>query len=366
MRTAAYVALAASTLALSTPGLFAQSVISAHSGVLNHSIGEVTINGQAPHPKAGTFAEVKENQELETQIGRAELLLTPGAFLRAGENSAVRMESNKLSDTKLAFLKGSAILDIVEVVAGNAVAVHYQDYNVSFVKKGIYRFDSEPAQLRVYSGEAVVTHGGTSIHVKEGRAVPFTPALVVGKFDNRNGDELYRWAKRRSEYIAVANLSAARKANSSSYTSGGGSSWAYNPFYGMYTFIPGSGMLCDPFTPYACYYSPSAAWRYYNPPVYNYGGGGGGYNAGGYNNSGYYPTSGGYSSTVSTYSSNASTYSAAPSVSPSMGSSSSSSGSSGGFSGGGASSSGGGGFSGGGGGGGGASHGGGSAGGHGR
>jgi hypothetical protein len=363
MRTAAYVAVAASALALSTSGLFAQSVISAHSGVLNHYIGEVTIDGKAPIAKAGTFAEVKENQELQTQVGRAELLLTPGVFLRAGENSSIRMDSNKLANTKLSFLKGSAILDFVEVAAGNSVTISYQDYAVTFVKKGIYRFDSEPAELRVYSGEAVVTHGSNSVHLKDGRALPFTPALVAEKFDNRNGDELYRWAKKRSEYIAVANLSAARRA-SNGYTSNSTSSWSYNPYYGMYTFIPGSGMLCDPFAAYACYYSRGAAWRYYYPPVNSGGGGGGGYNSA-YNSSGYFPNSGGYSSTTSTYSSNASTYSAAPSVSPSSGSYSSGA-SSGGFSGGGASSGGGGGFSGGGGGGGGASHGGGSAGGHGK
>jgi hypothetical protein len=54
----------------------------------------------------------------------------------------------------------------------------------------------------------------------------------------------------------------------------------------MYTFIPGSGMLCDPFAMYACYYSPGSAWRYYNPSYYNQGGGGGGYTNSGYNSSG--------------------------------------------------------------------------------
>jgi hypothetical protein len=368
MRTASFVAVAASTLALSAPGLLAQSVISAHSGVLNHYAGEVTIDGKAPQVKTGKFAEVGVNQELQTQIGRAELLLTPGVFLRAGENSAVRMDANKLSDTKITFLKGSAILNIVEVVKENSIAINYQDYSVTFLKSGIYRFDSEPAQLRVYTGEAVVTHGGSTIHLKDGRAVPFTPALVAEKFDNRNGDELYRWAKRRSEYIAVANLSAARRA-SNGYSSTGSSSWAYNPYYGLFTFIPGNGMICDPFSVfygnrYSCYYSRSAAWRYYYPPVYNYGGGGGS-SSPSYNSGGYYPNSGGYSSTMSTYSGNSATYSSAPSVAPSGGYSGGAS-SGGGFSSGGASSSGGGGFSGGGGGGGGASHGGGSAGGHGK
>jgi hypothetical protein len=293
-----------------------------------------------------------------------------------GENSGFRMVSNKLTHTEIEFLKGSAIVDFVEIAKDNLVTMNYQDYKISFVKKGIYRFDSAPAQFRVYSGEAVISHGGTNITVKDGREVPFTPALVSEKFDNRTGDALYRWAKRRSEYIAVANLSAARRAGSS--FNGGNSGWYYNPYYSMFTFIPATGFACDPFAMlspgfrpslYGCYYSPYSAWNYYYRPTYNYNGGGGGYGGGGtsaYNNSGYYPTSIGTSSTLSTYS-GSSGYSAAagPSVSPSTGYSGVSAGSA--SSGAGASSMGGGGFSsGGGGGGGGGSHGGGGGGGHGK
>ena len=35
------------------------------------------------------------------------------------------------------------------------------DYAVRILKKGLYRFDSEPAQLRVYDGEAQVESGGS-------------------------------------------------------------------------------------------------------------------------------------------------------------------------------------------------------------
>jgi len=262
------------------------------------------------------------------------------------------------------FLKGSAIVDFVEVAKDNQVTMNYQDYKVTFVKKGIYRFDSEPAEFKVFTGEATVTHSGSTVNLKDGRAVPFTPALVSEKFDNRTGDALYRWAKRRSEYIAVANLSAARKAGSSFNSSSSG--WYYNPYYSMFTFIPARGYMCDPFATfmsmypsYGCYYSPASAWNYFaQPNYYNYGGGGGS-NLSNHTSAGYYPTSIGTSSTLASYSGN-STYSAGPSVATSSSPVSSSS-SSPAFSGAGASS--GGGFSGGGGG---ASHGGGSAGGHGK
>ncbi len=363
MRCSSLAVVAASALALSSIGQ-AQSVISAHSGVLHYYEGDVTIDGQAPHQKTGTFADVKEKQELQTQIGRAEVLLTPGVFLRMGENTGIRMVSNKLSNTEVNFLNGSAILDFVEVTKDNSVKVAYQDYQVTFLKKGIYRFDSQPAQFKVYMGEAVVSHGGSSVTLKDGRELPFTPALVSEKFDSRTGDALYRWAKRRSENIAVANLSAARRAGSSytGGTNGSGGFWSFNPYFSMFTYIPMRGIMCDPFSYYACYYSPASAWNYYYPPVRSTGGGGGGYGVGSsYNAAGYYPTSAGTSTAMSSYSSSVHSGSNASASTSSSGGYSS-----GGFSGGGAASAGGGGISGGGGGGGGVSHGGGSAGGHGR
>src|SRR5208337_4689302 len=137
MRAPSVLLVAASALAVSVTGANAQSVISAHSGVLHYYEGDLTVEGQAPHQKAGTFAEVKEKQDLQTQVGRAEVLLTPGVFLRIGENSGVRMLSNKLTDTQVEFLKGSAIVDFVEVAKDNQVTMNYQDYKVTFVKKGI-------------------------------------------------------------------------------------------------------------------------------------------------------------------------------------------------------------------------------------
>jgi hypothetical protein len=67
---------------------------------------------------------------------------------------------------------------------------------------------------------------------------------------------LMRWAARRSEYLAQANVSSARQASNmgylgNSYGSGygmGAGSWAYNPWYNMFTYLPyGNGMYYSPF-----------------------------------------------------------------------------------------------------------------------
>src|SRR5277367_3716741 len=88
---------------------FAQQVISAHSGVIQLVEGKAYLNDKAIETKFGQFPEIKNGQEFRTELGRAEILLTPGVFLRMGENSSVKMVSNLLTDTRVELLKGSVI-----------------------------------------------------------------------------------------------------------------------------------------------------------------------------------------------------------------------------------------------------------------
>ena len=78
-----------------------QSVISARSGLVHYVEGQVTIDDKAVDVKYSQFPEVKENQVLKTEDGRAEVLLNPGVFLRVAENSSFRMVSNRLTDTRV-------------------------------------------------------------------------------------------------------------------------------------------------------------------------------------------------------------------------------------------------------------------------
>jgi hypothetical protein len=97
---------------------------------------------------------------------------------------------------------------------------------------------------------------------------------VAEKFDNKDGDALTRWSKRRAEYISMANVYAAKyvKDSGNNWKS---SNWFYNSYFGMYTYLPGNGYFRSPYG-YA-YYSPVAVYRVYQPRVYsgpvNYGGG---------------------------------------------------------------------------------------------
>src|SRR5947199_7156899 len=99
-------------LLIGASSAWAQSVISAHSGVIHFVEGQVTLEGQPVQPKFAEFPDVKNGQTLAAQDGRAEVLLTPGTVLRIGENSSFKMVSNSRSDTRLQVLTGSAIIEV--------------------------------------------------------------------------------------------------------------------------------------------------------------------------------------------------------------------------------------------------------------
>jgi len=249
--------------------MFGQQVISAHSGVIQYVEGQVVVAGSTIEPKFGLFPDVKSGQTLAAQDGRAEVLLTPGVFLRLSENSSVRMISNQLADTRVEAVSGTSLFEVGELLSNNAITVVFKDAEVS-LKKGLYRFDAESSTLRVYQGEAKVTSGSHTLVARRGREIEFGQTLAERSFDLKNTDAFYRWSERRDEYVADANIISAKTAgdqgfvggtglfNGTSSYAGAGSGyggWAWNPYFGMFTFMPAAGVYYSPFG--SAYYSPA-------------------------------------------------------------------------------------------------------------
>jgi FecR protein len=251
---------------------YAQSVISVRSGVIHLAEGDVFLADKLVEPKFGEFPEMKPAAVLRTEDGRAEVLLTPGVFLRMGEDSAFRMVKNQLEDTQVELVAGSLLIECAEMLENNAVTVKFKEYSFTPHKAGIFRLDAEPGRLRVYDGEVMVIAAGTETKVKRGKEMSLDGGVELAKFDPEMGDPLYRWAKRRAGYIAMANLSAA-KSLSDSGRSWRSSGWYMNPYFGMMTYIP-MGYINSPFG-YG-FYGPQQVYRVYEPrPVYMGGGNGG-------------------------------------------------------------------------------------------
>ena len=272
---------------------YAQSVTSAHSGTLHYFEGDVSIDGTPVQSKVGKFSEVKEQGVLTTAMGRAEVLLTPGVFLRLGENSSIKMLDTRLVSTRVDILSGNVILESDDPqmdLKDSPVVVLYKGYEIRIQKHGLLELNSDPGQLRVFKGQALVElASGSGINnravVKEGKMLPFSAALLTEKFDDKVGDDLYLWARDRSQVMSAANMSSARSLSNSfgpglgtgygmispgmgAWTGG----WYFNPFFNMYTFVPLNGALVSPFG--FGFFSPGTIYGYYSPTNYWYGAGG--------------------------------------------------------------------------------------------
>ena len=267
MRTRLYFAL---TLA-SMSGLWAQKVISARSGLIHNLEGNgTTLDGSPVTPKQGVFPMMAEGQVLATQEGRVELLLSPGVFLRMDEQSSIKMVSNKLADTRVEILSGSAIVEMDETEKGTSTMLLFHGAKITPLKHGLYRVDADQNRVRVFDGEAQVLQGDDTAVVKAGHQVEFGAVLATAKFDRKVADPLDQWSAERSQEIARVNLASAnavRNAGKNSYNSYVNSGWYYNPYYSMFSYLPAYGYGYSPY-----------GWALYSPQtiVYApyYGGGG--------------------------------------------------------------------------------------------
>ena len=259
-----------------TGSAFAQYVISAHSGVVQTVDGQAYLNDQQVQQKFGQFPEIKENQEFRTEEGRAEILLTPGVFLRMTENSSIRMVSNKLTDTRVELLTGSIMVECDDVqkneAKDNAIMLLYKGNSMILVKHGLYRVYADPARFQVYDGEAIVKDDSGQATLKSGKETALNGVLMAENFDKKAADDLYLWSNQRSSYLAKASASSAMSLRNSG--SGSYSPWQFNPMFGMFTFVPYGGVAYSPFgwgfwSPYSVINS------YYAYPGYGYNYGGG-------------------------------------------------------------------------------------------
>jgi hypothetical protein len=266
----------------------AQSVISAHSGLIHFSEGSVYLDDQRVEQKTGKFGQMNNGSELRTEEGRAEVLLTPGTFLRVGANSAIRMISNQLDDTRVELLRGSAVLDQgSDTLADTSVTIVYNLDQAHIKQPGRYRFDSEPPQVKVESGDVEVVADGKTVEAGAGYVVPFEGKLTArrllndsqgsGVAPNKPGDELDNWSSARDSAVAENNTDAAATSDLAGVIDG----WQNNPdavlqSLGIPPYIPGMSSMVPPpgyGSPYGSgLYSPYGYGSYssglYGPTLY--------------------------------------------------------------------------------------------------
>ena len=234
----------------------------ARPGTVNYAEGQVSLDGKAIGAKSLGSTEVAPGHVLQTANGNAEMLLTPGVYLRIGNNAAVRMVSPSLTDTRVDLLRGEANLEVDMLARENRIAVGDAGANVEIQKKGLYSLNANPAQVAVYDGEAQVQAGDRTVEVKKGRELAIAPTLAMKpqKFDRDQGDALYSWSKLRSQYESEANASAAQMVVVNNPGWWAGTGWYWDPMFDTWAFIPGVGYFANPWG--FGFYSPAYIWSY--------------------------------------------------------------------------------------------------------
>ena len=261
-------------------------------GALNYVEGQAAIGAESLSPQSVGSALLQPNQVLTTTPGgKAEILLTPGAFLRVGGDSAVKMISPNLTNTQVEVQRGEAQVEVDQIFKQNDLQVLEDGARVVLQKRGVYDFNADQRVVRVLDGQALLQDGDATVKIKGGHEVALNdPTLKSCKFDKDSfaaSDDLYRWSSLRSAYLAQANVDQARTYVVNGWYGPGwwGAGWYWDPWFGAYTFIPADGFLFSPFG--WGFYSP--LWVYRAPGFYyghfyhgegEFHGGGGGHAGG--------------------------------------------------------------------------------------
>lgn len=253
-------------VALTAAAIPAFAVAPAHPGTLNFIEGKVLVDGRDVTSKSIGGADVPAGSVLTTGSGKAEVLLTPGVFLRLGSHSEIRMVSSGLMDTRIAVNRGVAMLDATDVRKENKIQIANSGLNSAIKDEGLYRFDSGRGSVSVFKGKAEVRQADAVEEVNKGKEVVASDdsVLKVEKFDTKEAkaDELYQWSDLRSKYLADASaVTAQRVMLQPGLWSGSG--WYWNPWWGTYSWLPAGSAMFSPFG-YG-FYSP---FRYYSRPMY--------------------------------------------------------------------------------------------------
>ncbi len=243
MRTGVALSVFLSAMAVTFPAA-AQSVISTHSGVIYYFDGAVSVGDRPLQQHLGTFPTVSPGIELRTAKGRAEVLLTPGVFLRVGENSSIRMIANSLANTRVELLSGSAILDSGQPASGTSVTLIFGNWQIHSNEAGSYRVDSDPAELWVLKGEADVTTAGSDpVKVNEGMDLPFAKVLVPDRTESAPEDALSAWDQGRSDSIVADNAITQQIDADPAAQSADVDGFSYFPMLG----VPAVGLYSSPY-----------------------------------------------------------------------------------------------------------------------
>jgi uncharacterized membrane protein YgcG len=249
---------------------------SVRPGTLNYIEGAASVDGRPLNNRNVGSTDLDAGQVLTTGAGKAEILLTPGIFLRVDSNSAVKMITPDLAQTQVELERGRAGVEVDQIFPQNMIQIVDGGVTTQLMKTGYYEFDANQPEAMVFDGRAEVELGDGKWEAVKGH---HELALVTDGAREKTvdfnshpaDDELYNWSSLRSQYLAEANNQIAGEyASMPGFNPG----WYWDPYMWDYTYLG-----WDPF------FSPFG-WGFY--PWGGFYGGLGFYGRGFYGGRGYY------------------------------------------------------------------------------
>jgi uncharacterized membrane protein YgcG len=201
-----------------------QYVVSVKAGLVNHVQGTANVV---------EMEQVRQGHSIRTaDNGYAEVLLTPGSFLRIGENSSVVLDGVDLESVSLRVLDGPAVIEVIDISKKYPIKVTTGDLSMNIIATGIYRFEDGVAT--VIKGKLRTADSGLTY--EKGWQVFIKDKYRARKVKNVQTTSLDVYSQARSQTIAEVNASlAASLSPSYGFTD---PYWLFAPAFGYYTFMP--------------------------------------------------------------------------------------------------------------------------------
>jgi hypothetical protein len=252
-------------------------------GTVNYVEGKAYVADQPLDKDSIGKTTLAVGQTLNTDNGKTEVLLTPGVFLRVGDNSSVQMVAAGLENIEVRLLQGHAMVEVDQIYPQNFLRIDEGTASARLMKPGLYDFDLQQNIMRVFDGEAVVNTADRQVTLKAGHELEVVAGMSEkpAKFDKKaeSGDDLYRWSSLRSDYVAEANVDAAHIIYAGGWgpywgagfwgPGWGWGGWYWDPWFSAFTFMPAGGIFYSPFG--WGFYSPGLVYRapFYDGHVYH-------------------------------------------------------------------------------------------------
>ncbi len=230
--------------------------ISAKPGAVNYIEGSASLNGNRLAEKGVRATFLNAGDTLSTTAGKAEILLSPGIFLRVGDNSQIRMISPSLVNSQVEVLRGEVMVEVAGLVKDDTVQVTDHGGSITIERDGLYRMTADPTPaVAVLEGKALVNYGSREVNLSKGHEIILSDMLKQEKFDAKQPDDLYAWSNIRSEYESAASYQTASNVGANSFGGWGGygfggfasSGWYWANGFNSYAWLPGMGAFYSPF-----------------------------------------------------------------------------------------------------------------------